>query len=171
MLGISAFASLRPSSPLYSNNLQPSSRSTREIRRETRNWLRLPRLRATPSGVEHPTASSILGTSKLSASYNSEQRRSSASRYSFWLRQTVDRAREIIAKLLNGDWYDHYDTVRLRKDDTPVAVELTVSPISDTAGANVGAAMYAATSRPENSRNAPCARARNEFQNFSIYRP
>jgi PAS domain S-box-containing protein len=50
------------------------------------------------------------------------------------------RAREIIARLLEGGWYEQYDTVRLRKDGVPVPVELTISPIRDAAGTIIGAA-------------------------------
>ncbi len=52
----------------------------------------------------------------------------------------VPRARHVIGKLLQGGWYEQYDTVRVRKDGVPVAVELTVSPIRDAAGSVVGAA-------------------------------
>ncbi len=49
-------------------------------------------------------------------------------------------ARAAVDRLHSGDWLDHYQTERLHKDGTPVPVELTVSPIRDTAGAIVGAA-------------------------------
>lgn len=50
------------------------------------------------------------------------------------------RAAEAIKKLLSGEFFGQYETVRVRKDATRVDVELTVSPIYDRAGAIVGAA-------------------------------
>jgi PAS domain S-box-containing protein len=41
----------------------------------------------------------------------------------------MEKARIAIANLLRGEWYEQYETVRLRKDGTPIRVELTVSPI------------------------------------------
>jgi PAS domain S-box-containing protein len=66
----------------------------------------------------------------------------------------VERAREIIAGLLQGRWYGQYDTVRLRKDGTPIAVELTVSPIRGTEGTVIGAATVCRdiTARKEQER-------------------
>lgn len=50
-----------------------------------------------------------------------------------------DVARQVVEKLAGGAWYGQYETVRLRKDGTPVEVELTVSPIRDANGGVVGA--------------------------------
>ena len=47
-------------------------------------------------------------------------------------------AREIIAKAAQGQWYERYETVRIRKDGTRVNVELTVSPILDKNGDVLG---------------------------------
>ena len=49
-----------------------------------------------------------------------------------------DRAKEIIGKALQGQWYNKYETVRVRKDGTKVDVELTVSPITDNRGKVIG---------------------------------
>ena len=49
-----------------------------------------------------------------------------------------DRAKEIIGKALQGQWYGQYETVRVRKDGTKVDVELTVSPITDSRGKVIG---------------------------------
>ena len=49
-----------------------------------------------------------------------------------------DRAKEIIGKALQGQWYGKYETVRVRKDGTKVDVELTVSPITDNRGKVIG---------------------------------
>jgi PAS domain S-box-containing protein len=52
----------------------------------------------------------------------------------------LDRSRDAIEKLLHGEFYGQYETVRLRKDGVPFDVELTVSPIRDGSGAIVGVA-------------------------------
>ena len=54
--------------------------------------------------------------------------------------ERMPRARDAMAKLCAGGWFDQYETERLRKDGTPVPVEMTVSPIRDAAGTIVGAA-------------------------------
>jgi len=46
----------------------------------------------------------------------------------------------IIARLINGERVDHYETVRVRKDGSRVDVSLSVSPIRDASGRVVGAA-------------------------------
>jgi PAS domain S-box-containing protein len=55
---------------------------------------------------------------------------------------TADRLedwKDVLKKVLNGEVLRHYDTVRLRKDGTPVEVSLTVSPIIDAENRIVGA--------------------------------
>jgi PAS domain S-box-containing protein len=51
--------------------------------------------------------------------------------------------REIIARLVNGERVDHYETLRLRKDGSTVDVSLSVSPVRDGRGTIVGAAKVA----------------------------
>ena len=46
----------------------------------------------------------------------------------------------ILAQLSAGQSIDHYETVRLRKDGTPIMVSLSVSPIRDDTGNIIGAA-------------------------------
>lgn len=50
------------------------------------------------------------------------------------------RSRAAIGKILHGDFFGQYETVRLRKDGVRLDVELTVSPIHGGAGEIVGAA-------------------------------
>jgi len=50
-----------------------------------------------------------------------------------------DDFREIIGKLREGRAVRHYETVRQKKDGTPIEVSLTVSPIVDTEGKIIGA--------------------------------
>jgi PAS domain S-box-containing protein len=52
----------------------------------------------------------------------------------------MDRARAAIENFLQGQWYERYETVRVRKDGIHVPVELTVSPIKKADGAVVGIA-------------------------------
>lgn len=54
--------------------------------------------------------------------------------------ERMDRARDAVANLLEGGWYEQYETVRVRKDGAPVQVELTVSPIKDQDGKVTGIA-------------------------------
>jgi len=49
----------------------------------------------------------------------------------------------ILSRIRAGERLDHFQTVRLRKDGTPVDVSLTVSPIRDENGQIVGAAKIA----------------------------
>jgi PAS domain S-box-containing protein len=58
----------------------------------------------------------------------------------------ADRQREeddVLARLRRGEQVDHFETVRQRKDGSPVAISLTVSPIRDANGAIVGASKVA----------------------------
>lgn len=57
-----------------------------------------------------------------------------------------DRLNEEIAileKLKQGKRVEHFKTIRLKKDGTPVYISLTISPISNTAGKIVGASKIA----------------------------
>ncbi len=57
-----------------------------------------------------------------------------------------DRADEeprILASVSRGERVDHFETIRIRKDGTPVRVSLTVSPIKDDEGRIVGASKVA----------------------------
>jgi PAS domain S-box-containing protein len=50
---------------------------------------------------------------------------------------------QILARLQRGERVDHFQTVRLRKDGTPVAVSVTISPILDATGRVIGASKVA----------------------------
>ncbi len=50
-----------------------------------------------------------------------------------------DELPEILARIQAGDRVEHYETVRVRKDGSEVAVSLTVSAMRDAAGVVVGA--------------------------------
>jgi PAS domain S-box-containing protein len=49
----------------------------------------------------------------------------------------------VLAKIRAGDRVDHYETTRLRKDGTRIAISLTVSPIRNDDGVIVGASKIA----------------------------
>lgn len=54
-----------------------------------------------------------------------------------------DEEKSILAKLAAGEHVEHYETVRLRKDGSPVHVSLTISPIKDASGKVIGASKIA----------------------------
>ena len=49
----------------------------------------------------------------------------------------------ILERIRNGDRIDHYETVRLRKDGSPIDISLTISPVKGTDGTVVGASKIA----------------------------
>jgi PAS domain S-box-containing protein len=49
----------------------------------------------------------------------------------------------ILARIRSGERVQHYETVRLRKDGTPVEISLSVSPVRNLAGEIVGASKIA----------------------------
>lgn len=51
----------------------------------------------------------------------------------------IGEEQAILEKILLGAALEHYETVRLRKDGTPIAVSVTVSPIRDVNGKVIGA--------------------------------
>jgi PAS domain S-box-containing protein len=55
----------------------------------------------------------------------------------------LDEEPGILARIRRGERVDHYETVRRRKDGSPVDISLTVSPIRDDKGAIVGASKIA----------------------------
>jgi PAS domain S-box-containing protein len=71
----------------------------------------------------------------------------------------LDDTHKVLAKIHCGERVDHYETIRLHKDGSDVAVSLTVSPIRDSSGKIIGASKVArdisATRRAEQAlRNA-----------------
>jgi PAS domain S-box-containing protein len=50
---------------------------------------------------------------------------------------------EVLAKLQRGESIDHFETVRVRKDGTPVDISLSVSPVRNAAGHIIGASKIA----------------------------
>jgi C4-dicarboxylate-specific signal transduction histidine kinase len=55
----------------------------------------------------------------------------------------VEEAREILERIRRGERVHHFETVRRRKDGTPVDISLAVSPIIDESGNIVGASKVA----------------------------
>ncbi len=62
-----------------------------------------------------------------------------------------DEEAEILNRLKRGERVDHFDTIRIRKDRSPVPISLTISPVRDSGGRIVGASKIARdiTSRKE----------------------
>ena len=57
--------------------------------------------------------------------------------------ERVDEEPGIIARIRRGERIEHYDTVRRRKDGSPIDISLTVSPIKDASGTIIGASKIA----------------------------
>lgn len=57
--------------------------------------------------------------------------------------ERLDEENEILARLRRGEQIDHFETVRLRKDGTPVIISATISPILDPQGKLIGASKVA----------------------------
>jgi two-component sensor histidine kinase len=55
----------------------------------------------------------------------------------------VDEEPAILERIRRGERIDHYETVRVHKDGTPLNISLTVSPIKDASGKVVGASKIA----------------------------
>ncbi len=50
---------------------------------------------------------------------------------------------EVLSKVSRGEMVDHFQTIRLRKDGTPIHISLTVSPIRSPSGELIGASKIA----------------------------
>jgi PAS domain S-box-containing protein len=50
---------------------------------------------------------------------------------------------DILVRLRRGERIDHFETVRMRKDGTPLDISLTVSPVRDSHGVLIGASKIA----------------------------
>jgi two-component sensor histidine kinase len=55
----------------------------------------------------------------------------------------VDEEPAILERIRRGERIDHYETVRVHKDGSPLDISLTVSPIKDASGKIVGASKIA----------------------------
>src|SRR5580693_823952 len=55
----------------------------------------------------------------------------------------LDEEQKMLERLQRGERMDHIETVRLRKDGTPVTVSVTISPIYNSEGKVVGASKVA----------------------------
>ena len=54
-----------------------------------------------------------------------------------------DEETEILERIRRGERVEHYETIRRRKDGSPVDISLTVSPIKDSEGRIIGASKIA----------------------------
>ena len=57
--------------------------------------------------------------------------------------ERIEEEAEILRRVRNGERLDHYETVRVRKDGTPVEISLTVSPVRSADGTIIGASKIA----------------------------
>jgi PAS domain S-box-containing protein len=55
----------------------------------------------------------------------------------------IDEESDILARISRGESMEHFETVRVRKDGTPIDISVTISPIRDTKGGVVGASKVA----------------------------
>jgi len=55
----------------------------------------------------------------------------------------LDEEYQILARLQRGERVDHFETIRVHKDGTPIVVSATISPIHDSQGNIVGASKVA----------------------------
>ena len=55
----------------------------------------------------------------------------------------ADEEEKILSRLRRGEYIDHYETVRQRKDGTLLDISLTVSPVADMTGRIIGASKIA----------------------------
>src|SRR5262249_32628732 len=85
-----------------------------------------------------------------------------------------DEEPRILAQLRRGERIDHYETIRLRKDGTPLNVSLTISPVKDASGRVMGASKVARdiTERVQHRQaieqaNAALKRANDDLQQFA----
>jgi PAS domain S-box-containing protein len=73
---------------------------------------------------------------------------------------------DILERIRRGERINHYETVRVRKDGTPLNISLTVSPIRDSAGKIVGASKIARDITERKRMEAE--RRRTEAQNLIL---
>src|SRR5688572_23831930 len=57
--------------------------------------------------------------------------------------ERLDEEPEILRRLRAGERVDHFETVRRRKDGTPIDVSVTISPVRDETGRIIGASKIA----------------------------
>jgi len=55
----------------------------------------------------------------------------------------LDEEAMVIAAIRRGEAIEHFETIRLRKDQTPIPISLTVSPVKNAAGEVIGASKIA----------------------------
>jgi PAS domain S-box-containing protein len=58
-------------------------------------------------------------------------------------KERLGEEHEVLRRVRIGEALDHYETVRVRKDGTPIDISLTVSPIRNASGTIVGASKIA----------------------------
>ena len=71
---------------------------------------------------------------------------------------------EILDRIRRGERIHHYETIRIRKDGTPIDISLTVSPVRDSSGKIVGASKIARDITERNRTETERRRAEEQNQ-------
>jgi two-component system, chemotaxis family, CheB/CheR fusion protein len=71
---------------------------------------------------------------------------------------------EILARLKRGESVNHFETVRLRKNRSPLEISLTISPIKDATGRAIGASKIARDITKRKEAEEELRRAHTELQ-------
>ncbi|MCX6951253.1 MAG: PAS domain S-box protein, partial [Verrucomicrobia bacterium] len=77
----------------------------------------------------------------------------------------------VLAQVAQGNRVRHLETVRLRKDGTPVEISVTISPIKDGGGRVVGASKIARDITERKRTEAALRRAREQFAGMAASSP
>ena len=80
----------------------------------------------------------------------------------------LDEEPQIIARIKSGERVDHVETVRKRKDGSPVEISLTISPVKDGAGKIVGASKIARDITDRKRIDAEIRRANRDLEQFAF---
>jgi hypothetical protein len=80
----------------------------------------------------------------------------------------LDEEPHIIARLRRGERVDHFETIRRRKDGTPIDISLTISPIRDTDGTIIGASKIARDITDRKRADDEIRRANRDLEQFAF---
>ncbi|HEX4946826.1 MAG TPA: PAS domain S-box protein [Blastocatellia bacterium] len=75
--------------------------------------------------------------------------------------ERADEEQQVLRSIRRGEKLDHYETVRQRKDGSPVEISLTISPLRDSTGKIIGASKIARDITPR--KRAEEARQKLEY--------
>jgi PAS domain S-box-containing protein len=81
--------------------------------------------------------------------------------------ERLDEEPRILASLRRGEWVDHFETIRVRKDGSPLNISLTISPVKDNDGTIVGASKIARDITERVRQEAALKEANADLQQFA----